>query len=168
MRDVKFDLHSEYFRLLNGNVVVDKEVYPAPVRPSEDVVVPIYDSVPVSATYPYVKLGEWTDNDWSDKTAFGSELTFQVQIVDRYEGAMAPRGVIYKVLNEVKQIIRARPVPFDIFGWNIISSVVDAESSLYESDETHTYVYFNLTFRHQSEQIELLNTFDNTFDNTFS
>lgn len=172
MRDVKYDLHSAYSTLLTGSVIVPKEIWPLPIRPDNDYVVPVYDSIPANATFPYIKLQEWTEVDYSDKTSFGSDLTFTLQIVDRYQGTAAPKAVRNVITSKLKQIIRARPVPFDIFNWNIISSVVDNETTFQEMDDTHTYVYNNIRFRHLAEQLplppEMLNTFDNTFDNTFA
>lgn len=153
MKDVKLGLQAEYYRLLNGNVTVPAEVYPAPVRPDDDYVVPVYDSIPTDATFPYIKIQEWTEVDFSDKTTFGGNVTLTLQIVDRYEGTASPRSVMYTVLEGVKEIIRSRPLSFNVDGWNIITSVVDGEDTIREMDATHTYIYTNIRFRHLAEQL---------------
>lgn len=169
VKDVKFQLHSSYFSLLNGNVTVSRELYPEVVRPASDYTVPVYDSVPTDATFPYIKLNEWTETNFSDKDTFASDLTFTVQIVDRYEGTASPRAVLYSVINSVKEIIRARPVPFNLEDFNVYTSVIDSETTLREMDSTFTYIYDNIRFRHFVEQLaDPLNTFDNTFDETFA
>lgn len=169
MRDVKATLHSEYFRLLSGNVVVDRMIYPEPVRPASDYTVPVYDGVPKNATFPYIKLGEFTETNLSDKDTFGVDETFMIQVVDRYEGTATPRAVLYSVINSVKEIIRARPVPFNLKDFNVYTSVIDSETTLREMDSTFTYIYDNIRFRHFVEQLaDPLKTFDNTFDMTFA
>jgi hypothetical protein len=149
MKDVKRDLQTAYFSLLNGNVGA-----------------PVHDFVPASPVYPYVALQQWTEVDDSDKSSFGSDVTFGVQIVDRFSGSGGSRLPMYDIANEIKKIIRARPVPFDIFNWNIINSVVDNETSFKELTDTHLYVYLNIRFRHRVEQI--FEIFDQTFDETFA
>lgn len=120
----------------------------------KDYIVPVYDSVPNQATYPYIRLGDWTEVDFSDKTAYGAELTFELQIVDRYDGSLAPRGLLYLVLDGVKSIIRDRNAPFDIDGWNVITSVVDGEDDSREMNQSKTYLLHNIRFRHLAEQVD--------------
>ena len=152
MNDIKYALPAAYIGLLKDAMTVPKETWPVPVRPAADYTVPVYDSVPAAPTYPYVKVGEWTEVDYSDKTAFGSEVTLTLQIVDRYSGTAAPKAVRNVVTGLVKQIIRSRPVPFAITGWNVLTSVVDNETTFTDMDQTHTYVYNLIRFRHLCEQ----------------
>ncbi len=139
MKDVKRDLQTDYFSLLTGIVI-------------DGYTVPVYDDVPQDATYPYIKLGEWTEVDFSDKTSFGGDVTLTVQIVDRFQGTVS-RGKMYDVLDEVKQIIRSRPAPFNLVGWNILTSVVDNETTFRQLTDTFVYVYSNIRFRHLAEQL---------------
>ena len=138
MKDVKRDLQTDYFSLLTGIVIDGYNV-------------PVYDDVPEDATYPYIKLGEWTEVDFSDKTSFGGDVTLTVQIVDRFQGTVS-RAKMYDVVNEVKQIIRSRPAPFNLVGWNILTSVVDNETTFRQLTDTFVYVYSNIRFRHLAEQ----------------
>jgi len=153
MRDIKRKLQTDYFSLLTGIVI-------------DGYTVPVYDDVPQDATYPYIKLGEWTEVDFSDKTSFGGDVTLTVQIVDRFQGTVS-RAKMYDVVDEVKKIIRARPVPFNVVGWNILTSVVDNETTFRQLTDTFVYVYSNIRFRHLAEQL-FVDTFDETFDNTFA
>lgn len=165
MKDAKRTIQTRYFDLLNGNVIIPKELFPVPVRPATDYTVPVYDNIPTNATYPYIKLQEWTEVDFSTKTSFGSELTFTVQIVDRYTQAVT-RSPMYYVLSRLKEIIRARPVPFGDGEFNVISSVVDNETTFRQMTDTYVYLYNNVRFRHLVEELPF-NVFDETFDTTF-
>lgn len=142
MKDCKQELHEEYFRLLSGEITVGSET------------IAVYDSVPSNATYPYVKIGEWTEIDWSTKSNFGAEVTITIQIVDRFQNSIT-RSRLYSVLNQMKQIIRARPVPFDADSFNIIQSVVDNETTFRQATDTYVYLYSNVRFRHQAEELQL-------------
>src|SRR5690554_1108877 len=135
MKDVKHPLQTAYFTLLNGNVVIPKEVWPAPIRPASDYTVPVYDNIPANVTYPYIKLGEWTEVDDSDKSSFGSDLTLTTQIVDRYSGAIT-RAPLYSAANGMKKIIRARPSPFDLDAFNVVTTIIDNENSFKDLTDT--------------------------------
>lgn len=151
MKDVKAQIQTSYFSLLNTKVILAKELWPAPIRPTTDYTVPVYDNVPSTATYPYIKLGEWTEVDDSDKSSFGSELTFTVQVVDRYENSIT-RAPLYEACNQLKQIIRSRPIAVTATGFNVINSIIDNENTFRELTDTHIYLYNNIRFRHIIEQ----------------
>ena len=151
MKDVKTQLQTAYYTLLNGNVVIPKETWPVPVRPVTDYTVPVYDSVPSSATYPYINFQEFTETDDSDKSSFGADQTFTIEVVDRYQNTWTS-AVRNFVCNRVKEIIRARPVPLNLSDWNVISSVVDTENTNKQMTDTHTYIISIIRFRHLIEQ----------------
>ena len=152
MKDVKTELQTAYFTLLNGNIVIPKETWPDPIRPAMDYTVPVYDSVPSDATYPYIGFQEFTETDDSDKSSFGADETFTLEIVDRYENTWTkvPRNF---VCNRVKEIVRARPVPISMSGLNVINSVVDSENTNTQATDTHTYLISIIRFRHLIEEL---------------
>lgn len=139
--DIKRALQTAYYTLLDGNVTLNGET------------VPVYDvmSIPGKPNYPYIALGDFTATDWSDKTSFGETLTFTVTVYDRSD-QIASRGKMYDVIDQIKRIIRARPVPFNLTNWNVLTSVLDDENFIPKLLEgTHTYFGTQLRFRHVVE-----------------
>ena len=134
MKDPKKQLQTEYFTLLSA---LDT---------------PVYDFVPEDPDYPYIRLGEYTESDYSDKSSFGEDLTITVQVVDRVGGSGGSRAALFDVVDEVKQKIRSRPVPFTLTDFNVITSTVDNETTFRELSDTHLYFNTNIRFRHLIEQ----------------
>lgn len=151
MKDVKSELQPAYYTLLNGNITIPKETWPVSVRPDNDYDVPVYEYVPSDATYPYIGFQEYTEVDDSDKSSFGADETFTLEVVDRYENAWTTVVRNY-VVNRVKEIIRARPVPFNLSSWNVITSTVDTENTDKQLTDTHTYLISIIRFRHLLEE----------------
>jgi hypothetical protein len=143
MKDVKLDLQTAYYNLLNGNISY------------ASVNVPVYDvmGVPQSPVYPHVLLTDWTQLDDGDKSSFGEEVTFSLEIVDRAT-QRGNRAGTYSVVNQIKEIIRVRPEPFNVAGWNILNTRLDNEFTLpKEFDGTYIYFGSNVRFRHTVEQL---------------
>ena len=136
MKDVKWELQQAYYTLLTdaGLTVYER------------------DGTPSEPEFPYVELSDITEIDDSDKSSFGSEVTYLLIVRDRVT-SRGSKQTILSVLNTVKQTIRARPVTFNITGWNVISSVVDSESTLPKIlEETYTYFGHQIRFRHIIQQ----------------
>lgn len=140
MNDPKTLLQTAYFTLLNGNLTYNS------------VNVPVYDRVPDNAVYPHVVLGHYTSTDDSDKSSFGENMTVTLHVVDRYINSSGSRKAINSVTGQIKQIIRVRPVPISIAGFNVGTSYIDNESSNEEITDTYLYIYNNIRFRHLIEQ----------------
>jgi hypothetical protein len=140
MRSTATPLQQAYFTLLNGNVNVGG-------------VIPIYDTVPVNPSYPYIQLSDRTANDFVTKSSFGEEVTQLVSIVDRFSGSFGSRIRINDVLDKVQQIVRARPVPISMAGFNTLTSTLDSAVFLRERTETHTYFRYEVRFRHLIEHV---------------
>src|SRR5690554_3239429 len=110
MKDIKSELQPAYLALLSGNVVIPATVFPFPFRPDNDYTVPVYEYVPSEATYPYIGFQEYTETDDSDKSSFGADETFALEIVDQYENEWSTVARNY-LLNRFKEIIVTGPVP---------------------------------------------------------
>lgn len=147
-------LQTEYYRLLNGQITYAGNV------------VPVYDTVPANATYPYIEIGDKTDIDFSNKSTQGNEVTQGISVVDRFQASTGGRNSTYFISNEIMQILTARPNPFVVEGLNVITSVLDNSLTRQELTATYHYRIIELRFRHMIEQIPL-SVFDETFDLTF-
>jgi len=139
-KDSTTQLQVAYYTLLNNNVSVSGSV------------VPVYDDVPANATYPLITFEDTTLADNSTKSTFMDDVTFSLSVVDRFGRDGGSRAKINSAVNEIKTIIRARPVPFNLTDFNVISSVVDSDISLKEKTETYTYFIRRLRFRHVIEE----------------
>ena len=135
MRSVNTPLQQAYFTLLNEQVNVGG-------------VIPIYDTIPSSPSFPYIQIDDNTKLDFVTKSSFGEEITQTLWIVDRYEGSFGSRLNVNSILDKVQQIIRARPNPFDINDYNVITNTLDIAVFSRERTETHTYLRYEVRFRH--------------------
>ena len=155
MKDPGLLLQTEYYRLLNGQVTYAGNL------------VPVYDTVPDNATYPYIQIGDKTDTDFSNKTTQGNQVTQGLTIVDRFQASTGGRNSVYTISSEVMEILTARPLPFAVEELNFITSTLDNSLTRQELSSTFHYRIMELRFRHLIEQIGL-GTFDVNFDLTFN
>tara|TARA_A100000171_G_C2090322_1_gene124226 strand:+ start:354 stop:782 length:429 start_codon:yes stop_codon:yes gene_type:complete len=139
-KDSTTELQTAYYTLLNNNITLSG----TPVK--------VYDDVPASATYPLIQFGSTTFVDNSTKSTFMDNATFSISIVDRFALDNGSRSRINNICNQIKQIIRVRPVPFILTNFNVITSVVDNDISRKESTSTFTYFIRDIRFRHVIEE----------------
>ncbi len=139
-KDSTTQLQTAYYTLLNNNVTISGSA------------VPVYDDVPSSATYPLIHFNDTTLVDNSTKSTFMDDVTFSLSIVDRFGLDNGSRAKINSIVDQVKQIIRARPVPFSLNDFNVITSVVDNDVSRKQRTDTYTYFIRELRFRHIIEE----------------
>jgi hypothetical protein len=139
-KDSTTELQVAYYTLLNTNVTLSGN----PVA--------VYDEVPANGTYPHIQFNDTTLSDNSTKTTFMDDVTFSLSVVDRFSLDNGSRANLNNVVNQVKQIIRARPVPFSLTNFNVINSVVETDLSRKEKTSTYTYFIRELRFRHIIEE----------------
>lgn len=139
-KDSTTQLQTQYYTLLNNNVSVSGTT------------IPVYDDVPANATYPLIHFNDTTLVDNSTKSTFMDDVTFSLSVVDRFSLDNGSRAKINSIVDQVKQIIRARPVPFNLADFNVITSVVDNDTSRKERTDTYTYFIRQLRFRHIIEE----------------
>ena len=139
-KDSTTELQVAYYTLLNNNVTLSGN----PVA--------VYDEVPANGTYPHIQFNDTTLTDNSTKTTFMDNVTFSLSVVDRFSLDNGSRANLNSVVNQVKQIIRARPVPFNLTNFNVINSVVETDLSRKEKTSTYTYFIRELRFRHIIEE----------------
>jgi hypothetical protein len=139
-KDSTTELQVAYYTLLNTNVTLSGN----PVA--------VYDEVPANGTYPHIQFNDTTLSDNSTKTTFMDDVTFSLSVVDRFSLDNGSRANLNNVVNQVKEIIRARPVPFNLTNFNVINSVVETDLSRKEKTSTYTYFIRELRFRHIIEE----------------
>jgi len=134
-RDAKRQLQTAYYDLLTAGLSV-----------------PVYDSKPPSPEYPHVGIGEWTAVDGSDKSSHGDELTLTLTVVDQFQGTQYSRAPMYEVTAEILSIICARPAPFDLDGFNVITSTLDSQTTFRGENSGKMELWTAIRFRHIIEQ----------------
>jgi len=139
-KDSTTQLQIGYYQLLNNNVTLSGTA------------VPVYDEVPASATYPLIQFNDTTLTDNSTKSTFMDNVTFSLSVVDRVSLDNGSRSSLNNVVNQVKEIIRARPVPFNLTDFNVLISIVDNDVFRKEKTDTFTYFIRELRFRHIIEE----------------
>ncbi len=139
-KDSTTELQVAYYTLLNNNVTLSGTP------------VPVYDEVPATATYPHIQFGNTNLNDDSTKQSFQDRGSFSMSVVDRFSSDTGTRSKINNVVNQVKQIVRTRPVPFNLTNFNVITSVVESDVSRKERTSTFTYYIRELRFGHIIEE----------------
>ena len=139
-KDSTTQLQTAYYTLLNTNVTLS------------GIPVPVYDEVPSNGTYPHIQFADTTLTDNSTKSTFMDNVTFSLSVVDRFSLDNGSRAKLNNVVNQVKEIIRARPVPFNLNDFNVITSVVDNDIFIKEKTDTYTYFIRELRFRHVIEE----------------
>lgn len=57
----------------------------------------IYDDVPEDETFPYLTVGDGSEDDWGTDDAEGSELRFQINTWSRQDGRREARAILSAV-----------------------------------------------------------------------
>ena len=131
MRSVNTSLQTAYFTLL-GTITGAT----------------LYDVVPENPSFPYIQISDNTKTDFVTKSSFGEEVTQELWIVDRFSGSFGSRVAVNNLLDSVQQVIRARPNPFNLTDYNVITNTLDIVIFSRERTETHTYLRYEVRFRH--------------------
>lgn len=143
MLDAKTAVQMSFYSLLDGNISIDGSN------------VPVGDKMNTPDTYPQIVLSDWTEVDDSDKSSFGSELTFTVHVYCRTEAQSASRADLYDIVGQIKQQVRTRPQSVDLSpDFNLVWLIIDDELSLpKELTDTHTTFGRQLRFRMNVEEL---------------
>src|SRR5690554_6251444 len=114
---------------------------------------PVYDEVPANAEYPYIQIGDNTFTDYTDKTNLGQEVTQTLWVVDRFEQAFGSRINVNAITDFILGTVRQRPNPFNLTGFNVVTSTLDNANFRKERTDTHTYYRMEIRIRHLIEQL---------------
>ena len=91
MSDHSLELQKSIFNALDGDSTL------------QNLVTDVYDFVPESTAFPYVKIGEETSLDNGTKTLQGNEHTLVIHTFSRYRGSKEVKEImsrIYALLHE--------------------------------------------------------------------
>lgn len=75
----------------------------------------VFDFVPDNETFPYITIGEDTDNDESTKTEQGSDITTTIHVWSRYAGSVEAN----QMLDEVLQSLTRAPLDLSASGFSV-------------------------------------------------
>ena len=91
----------------------------------------IYDHVPQNQeTYPYIVVGDMTEQSWGDKTAPGSQITVSINIYYKDKSSLSVKSI-------VDTITETLDTNFSVNNWELIyielsdNSVSEVENSVY-------------------------------------
>ena len=128
MKEVKNQLQTKIFELLT------------------DAGLSVYDVAPVDAEYPFVEVGETSENENVDKDNYGQDVTFTFHIRDRFQGSAGSRANLYDIADKLKQALRVRPGEFmTLDDFYVTRQTLESEDFTKVADDT--YLYFNLHTR---------------------
>ncbi len=90
--------------------------------------VPVYDAVPDNEPYPYVVIGNATQNEWDTDADIGYEITLQVHAWSDYRG-----------MDELKTLQAAihgalHRAELSVTGYNVITAEVEQSQSMLDGD----------------------------------
>lgn len=144
-KDAKRAVQTSFYSLLDGNITLDGTP------------VPVGDKIDVPETYPQIVLSDWTEVDDSDKSSFGTELTFTVHYYDRFglNDRNRSRGDLYSMVGQSKQQVRTRPQSVDLSpDFNLVWLKIDQLLSLpKELTDTHETFGQQIRYRMAIEQL---------------
>ena len=107
------------------------------------------DFAPSNAKAPYIILGSQTLVDSSNKTAFGSDFTQAVTIVDVTDASVTARARLFSVANTVVERIRTRKFTLPSASeFDATTVTLDNAITLTERTANRTVLRRELRFRH--------------------
>lgn len=135
------ELQTAYYQALNENIIYDGQT------------VPVFDVIPPDTEYPYIVLGDQTIAEDTDKTSFGTEIVFTIQVVTGFEGIYGGKSEAYEISNDVIEAIRTRSGSYlSLNGFNNYVTELDSSVILQEVTETHILFTNTIRFRHKIEE----------------
>ena len=84
MKEVKTQLQTKIFDLLSNDGL------------------DVYDVAPTDAEYPFVEVGETSENENVDKDNYGQDVTFTFHIRDRFQGSAGSRANLYDIAEQFR------------------------------------------------------------------
>lgn len=93
MKDVGYSLRKAYYGKLNGAVSLNATV------------VPVYDNVPDTASYPYIQVSNISVIDDSTKDSFNSNCVVTVQVFTGTDGTNYSKSDADAISNQVMQLL---------------------------------------------------------------
>jgi hypothetical protein len=119
--------------------------------------VPLYDSVPSNAAYPYIYVSDYTAVEETTKDFFGQNVTITLVVAMKYPANYGGQNDIDGIVSQVTGIVRgtittSQPLSFTPDFQNIITQV--DQSNYFKQEVADGIVYYRtIKFRHRITQI---------------
>lgn len=151
MIDTSAPVRTAYYAALNGNVTVT-----IPVLGST--VVPVYSHVPDATTYPFIYIGNQTDQGGDIETRtkgnrYATEHLIEINIVDGFRTAEdnASNKTVDDIANEVLGIVLS-DTPLTFTGLENVTTTFESGSYDEERNDTHLVIVRTIVVRHLLSQ----------------
>jgi len=135
------ELQKAYYTALNGNITYNGSN------------VPVYDAVPESASYPYIRLAEFFVTPDNTKDTYISNVITQVDVVTAYDGSFGGKKASQNISDQITRIIVTRGSYLPLNGFNMFVSTLDIASSFETQTESHNLYIKRIRFSHKIEEL---------------
>ena len=151
MIDTSAPVRTAYYAALNGNVTVTLPV-------SGSTVIPVYSHVPDNVDYPYIYLGNQSDEGGDVETRtkenrYATEHLIEIKIVSGF--MTSEDNASYKsaddIANEVLQIVLA-DTPLTFTGIENVTTSLESMSYEVDRNDTHLVIVKEIIIKHLLSQ----------------
>jgi hypothetical protein len=134
-------LQTAYYQALNGNISYGGSN------------VPVYDTIPKDAEYPYIVLVSQDTNEEPTKDDFGYDISFELDVVTGFQGSFGGKSMAYDIAQDVINTIRTRtPNYLSLNGYTMVTTTLDNSFILQEDFETFILYINKIRFRHKLQE----------------
>ena len=130
MKDPAQYVRRGLYNVLNGNITYDGSN------------VPIYNTVPVNASYPYIIIYSVTTNQIEDnRDNYIADVSTRLEVVTRFAGSDGGQLQANEIINSISQLVvlKSGLLNLNSDGFNIYSQVNEGITYLTEDAPDHTY-----------------------------
>ena len=130
MKDPAQYVRRGLYNVLNGNITYDGSN------------VPIYNTVPVNATYPYIIIYSVTTNQIEDnRDNYIADVSTRLEVVTRFADGDGGQLQANQIINSISQLVvlKSGLLNLNSDGFNVYSQVNEGITYLTEDAPDHTY-----------------------------
>lgn len=130
MKDPAQYVRRGLYNVLNGNITYDGSN------------VPIYNTVPVNATYPYIIIYSVTTNQIEDnRDNYIADVSTRLEVVTRFADGDGGQLQANEIINSISQLVvlKSGLLNLNSDGFNVYSQVNEGITYLTEDAPDHTY-----------------------------
>ena len=130
MKDPAQYVRRGLYNVLNGNISYDGSN------------VPIYNTVPVNATYPYIIIYSVTTNQIEDnRDNYIADVSTRLEVVTRFADGDGGQLQANEIINSISQLVvlKSGLLNLNSDGFNVYSQVNEGITYLTEDAPDHTY-----------------------------
>jgi len=130
MKDPAQYVRRGLYNVLNGNITYDGSN------------VPIYNTIPVNATYPYIIIYSVTTNQIEDnRDNYIADVSTRLEVVTRFADGDGGQLQANEIINSISQLVvlKSGLLNLNSDGFNVYSQVNEGITYLTEDAPDHTY-----------------------------